>query len=97
MIIPTLAEALCLFMSSVKPNLVLLVKPKGAASSAIEIRRRGGMGQLFKRSNSAEVDDHTGFSEIIPAVDAQKTIRELGAIINDIQKLGDYAIDKWKE
>lgn len=86
-----------LFFHAIKPNLVLVVKAKGATSSAINIRRGGGMKRLIKRSSDAEQDNHTGFSEILPIKDTEKCIRELGAVINDIQKMGDYAVEKWKE
>jgi hypothetical protein len=31
-----------------------------------------------------------------PAEDAEKVIHELGAIITDIQQMGDLSIEKWK-
>lgn len=76
--------------------MVLMLKAKGASSFAINIRRGGGVKRLIKRSSDAEQDNHTGFSEILPLKDTEKCIRELGAIINDIQKMGDYAVEKWK-
>jgi len=33
--------------------------------------------------------------EAEPAVDTEMAIRELGAIVNDIQKLGDHGVNKW--
>lgn len=85
----------------IKPNLVLLVKTK-SATEAIDIKRRkrtvGLFGWLFGgRGNSEEKDDHTGYAEILPADDAEKCIREINAMINDIQKLGDFGIEKWQE
>ena len=38
-----------------------------------------------------------GFSEVIPTDESETVIRELSALINDIQKLGDFGIDKWKK
>jgi hypothetical protein len=32
-----------------------------------------------------------------PAEDAEEMLKELGALILDIQMLGDYGIDKWKK
>lgn len=81
---------------ALRPNLVLMVKPKGAASTAIDIRRTNGLGRMFQRSGAGESDDHTGFKEVFPEEGAEEAIRELGAIISDIQKLGDYGIEKWK-
>ena len=74
-----------LFVYSIKPNLVLIIKTK-SASDAICIKRR----------RNAFVE-HTGYSEVIPAEDAERCIREINAMINDIQKLGDFGIEKWKK
>lgn len=38
----------------------------------------------------------TGYNEVLPARDTDRAIEEIGAIVSDIQKLGDYAIEKWK-
>jgi hypothetical protein len=37
----------------------------------------------------------TGFAEVIPTEETESAIREIGAIIGDIQKLGDSALNKW--
>lgn len=76
------------FVYSIRPNLVLLIKTK-AANEAIDIRRKKV--RLF-----GDKAEHTGYSEVIPADDAEKCIREIDAMINDIQKLGDFGIEKWK-
>lgn len=86
------------FFYSIRPNLVLSIKPKGAVNAVVDIRRTStGIGGILQRSGNSDSDDHTGFREIFPEGDAEKAIRELGAIINDIQKLGDYAISKWQQ
>lgn len=72
-----------------------------AGKEVIEIRRRqsGGIfsiiGMLF--GGRLRDTDFTGFGEVFPSEDSETAIRELGAIINDIQRMGDYAIDRWKE
>lgn len=79
-----------------RPNLVLLVKTKGAGD-AIDIKRYKKpniIARIFGNKN--EKDDHTGFTEVLPNDDAEKCIREINAMINDIQKLGDFGIEKWK-
>lgn len=51
------------------------------------------------KSTSLAVDiqkGHTGFNEILPEDDAEKCIREISAMISDIQKLGDFGIEKWR-
>lgn len=80
-----------LLMYSINPNLVLVIKTKGA-TDAIDIKRKKS--GLF--AGKGEQEDHTGFEEIIPEDDAEQSIREVGALINDIQKLGDFGIEKWK-
>ncbi len=83
---------------SIKTNLVLTIKTKGA-SGAVEIRRKkktGLFGLLFNNSAS-EKEEYTGFSNVFPMQDTEKAIREIGAVISDIQKMGDYGIEKWKE
>lgn len=80
-----------LILNTIKPNLVLVVKTK-AASDAVDIRRkRTGLFGI-----SLDKEDHTGYTEILPEQDAEKSIREIGALINDIQKLGDFGVEKWK-
>lgn len=97
-IVPFIAVFVSGFFCSIRPNLVLSIKPKGAAGAAIDIRRTStGIGKIFQRAGGTESDDHTGFREIFPEEDAEKAIREIGAMINDIQKMGDYAVSKWKQ
>lgn len=82
---------------SIRPNLVLTVKSKGAASPAVDIRRTStGIGGILQKAGGTDSDDHTGFKEIYPEEDAERAIREIGAVINDIQKMGDYAVSKWE-
>lgn len=78
-----------LFIYAIKPNLVLLIKTK-SASEAIDIKRKKIA--LF----GGKEEEHTGYTEVIPAEDAERCIREIDAMINDIQKLGDFGIEKWK-
>ena len=81
---------LCVIFVSLVPDLVLCVKTKGA-SEAFIIRRKQHA-TLFKQ----EVE-YTGFSEVLPGKDVDLMASEIGALIDDIQTLGDMAIDKWKE
>lgn len=79
-----------LFIYAIKPNLVLVIKTK-SASEAIDIqRKRNGFAAMGKDA------EHTGFTEVIPEEDAENCIREINAMITDIQKLGDFGIEKWK-
>ena len=77
----------CLFLYTIRPNLVLIIKNKGAHDT-IDIQRAkialGGRGE-----------EHSGYMEVLPMDDAERCIREIDALINDIQKLGDFGIEKW--
>ena len=72
------------------PNLIFSVKTK-SASDAVQIRRRV-WGLFFKQPQ-----EYTGFSEVLPWDDTEKVSEELGALINDLQTMGDMAIEKWKK
>lgn len=74
----------------VRPNLAIIVKTKSSLA-AIDIKRRRS--RIFALNS----EDHTGFTEVIPENDAEKYIKEIGAIITDIQQLGDLAIKAWQD
>jgi large-conductance mechanosensitive channel len=48
---------------------------------------------IQNRNNEPGLD--SGFAEVIPTKETELAIREIGAIIGDIQKLGDLALEKW--
>lgn len=73
---------------SVVPDLVLTVKTKGG-SSAFEIRRK-----LFPTPFRQQVE-YTDFSEVLPGKDIDIMTTELGALIDDLQTIGDAAIENW--
>lgn len=75
---------------AVKPNLVLTIKTK-SSSEAIDIQR------MKKSVFSSSKEEHTGYSEVLPDENAEKAIEEICAIVSDIQKLGDFGMEKWKE
>ena len=77
--------AVCLFC--VKPNLIMTVKTLDDGAP-IEIRSRNIL-------TLGRPGRHTGFDEVLPGEDADHAIRELGALIRDVQELGDNAIPKW--
>lgn len=72
------------------PDLTLIIKTN-SASEAITIRRKQ-FPTLFKQ----EVE-YSGFGEVLPGKDIDTAVRELGALISDIQTLGDVAVENWKE
>jgi hypothetical protein len=48
---------------------------------------------LQSKSNNVGID--SGFSEVFPTKETEGAIREIGAMIGDIQKLGDLCLEKW--
>lgn len=81
-----------LFVFSFKPNLVLSVKNKGALG-AVDIRRKE---KGLPGAGNPHGGD-TGYSEVLPTEQTETAIREINAMITDIQKLGDFGIEKWKK
>ena len=81
-----------LFLYCMRPDLAIVIKNKGAIdqSPPVKIRRSRGFWAIFQ-------DSGTGFSEVMPTPESEGAINEIGAIINDIQKLGDYGIQKWQK
>lgn len=85
------------FLFCFKPNLIFTIKTTGAVG-AIEIRRKKNTGILsfIFGNNSSEQEEYTGYSDVMPWRETEIAIREIGAIITDIQKLGDFGVEKWK-
>ena len=51
-----------------------------------------GLGSIFGANAG---NKYVTFADVLPWEDTQLAINELGTLINDLQKHGDYAIDKW--
>lgn len=71
-----------LFLFALKPSLSIAITTKCASAEPIYIWSKQTMVSVM---------------EILPGEDADIAIEELGSMIMDIQKLGDYGINKWKE
>lgn len=69
-----------LLLFSFKPNLVISVKARNPLP-AINIQKSGS---------------GLGFAEVLSTPETESAIREIGAIISDIQELGDRGIEKWQ-
>ena len=80
-----------LALYSLKPNLVLLIKTKGGVDGAAPIKIQRSRGFWMWQQ-----DGGTGFAEVFPTVESESAIREVNAIIGDLQKLGDFGLEKWK-
>lgn len=82
------------FLIAFIPNLVIKIKTN-SAHSGIEIVKEEPIALLsflFGKSH----DENSGFLEILPWTDTDTAIKELGTLIDDINTLGDMAIEKWK-
>ena len=89
LLVSCITAIVCIFLYCFRPNLILSIKNKGGLEAAVNIRRD----TLFTKSS----ETGTGFSEVFPTKETESAIREIGAMINDIQKLGDLGIEKWKQ
>ncbi len=71
------------------PSLTAIIKTNGG-SPALELKRKEF--QLFQ----AKSEENSGFKQVLPWKDTDLVIKELGTIIDDLQTMGDIAIEKWK-
>ena len=77
---------LCAFWYARRPTFALEINSKGSGSTAFVISSVSGLLNISaSKSLNAE-----------PGRDAEIMLQELGALILDIQMLGDYGIEKWK-
>lgn len=87
-IIPAIILLVELVINAIKPNLILQIKTKSALP-AINISRI----KLSPFGNSENI----GYKEVLPEKDLFETVKEIGALIRDVQALGDHAVEKWTE
>lgn len=86
-IVAAIYTLVCVFWYSRRPTLSLAIGSKGGATTPIAISGAG-----FGLRNTAALQALTAE----PAEDAERMIRELGAMIMDLQVLGDHGIRKWE-
>jgi hypothetical protein len=60
---------------------------KTGKRTAVDLRRETQLTMSLEKG--------IGFYEVIPTEETMCAIREIGAIIGDIQKLGDLGVEKW--
>jgi len=73
-----------LYLASLRPSFKFKVLTKCATDSPISAEKfRITIENIFP-------------ADILPGKDAERALDELGAMINDIQKYGDYGVEKWK-
>lgn len=78
----------CFIWYARRPTFSLAISSKGGSDTPIDISGASGLG-LFSVSAGRALTAE-------PAKDAELMLQELGAVILDIQILGDMGIDKWK-
>ena len=81
-ILSVILTIVSLFLFALKPSMSIMVQTKCESAAPICI--------LSPRSV-------VSVTEVLPGDDADIAIEELGSMIMDIQKFGDYGIKKWKE
>ena len=78
----------CMLWYARRPTFSLAISSKGGSDTPISISGASGMG-LFNVSAGKALTAE-------PAEDAELMLEQLGAVILDIQMLGDMGINKWK-
>jgi len=78
----------CIFWYARRPTFSLAISSKGGSDTPISISGASGLG-LFSVSAGKALSAE-------PAPDAELMLQELGAVILDVQTLGDMGINKWK-
>lgn len=68
---------------------------------SLKVATKGGGGQVVNIAGQSPLADGSSVARRAlvgaPGPDSQKLMKELGAVVLDIQNLGDYGIDKWKK
>lgn len=72
------------------PNLLIKIKVKGAESAVLI----GSQKSLLAR-RGGQTGDYSGFAEILPWEDTILAMNEIGALIHDVQTMGDIGIARW--
>lgn len=74
-----------------------LIKFSLKPSASIEIVTKDAGKSVFGLFSGRIFRGNVGLDEIVPAKDTDEAFKEMSAIISDIQQLGDYGVQKWKE
>ncbi|MBO5934643.1 MAG: UbiA prenyltransferase family protein [Clostridia bacterium] len=87
-VILTIVTVLILLYYMIKVSL----KPSASLTFTTRNASKDIMGMFSPRIAKANIA-----AEVLPACDTETAFAEISAIINDVQKMGDYAIEKWKK
>lgn len=74
---------------TVRPTIGVVITSKGGAAETINDKRESKF--------SVSIGAIKNLCNSMPTEETDVMIAELGAMVSDIQKLGDYGIEKWKE
>jgi hypothetical protein len=80
---------ICIINYARRPTFTLGIGSKGGSSTPINISGASGLGIFDVAAGKALTAE--------PAEQAEEMLKELGAIIMDIQSMGDFGINKWKK
>ena len=83
MVLLFVADIILLFLSGMKPVVSLAIMCKAGTDVAVGY-------------NSLQHFRLQAAQEMLPTAETEAAIQEVGAIINDIQRMGDYGIEKWR-
>lgn len=78
----------CIFWYARRPTFSLAISSKGGSDTPISISGASGLGLFNVTAGKALTAE--------PAADVELMLQELGAVILDVQMLGDMGINKWK-
>jgi len=80
---------ICIINYARRPTFTLGIGSKGGSSTPINISGASGLGIFDVAAGKALTAE--------PAEQAEEMLEELGAVIMDIQSMGDFGITKWKK
>jgi hypothetical protein len=80
---------ICIINYARRPTFTLGIGSKGGSSTPINISGASGLGIFDVAAGKALTAE--------PAEQAEEMLEELGAVIMDIQSMGDFGINKWKK
>jgi hypothetical protein len=92
--ISLIIDIICTIIYCFRPNLVLSIKNKSGMGEAVNVRRDKSCWPFTWFMTVFE--EGLGFYEVIPTEESNNAIREVGAMIGDIQKMGDLGLGKWQ-
>ena len=78
----------CVVWYARRPTFAIAINSKGGSDTPISISGASGWGIFNVSAGKALTAE--------PAEDAERMLQELGAVILDVQMLGDMGINKWK-